>query len=241
MYDSVSFFVELLRQYGIYTAIGTIAILYVLKDIWKKKSDLWLHTRRKIVLPTHSAFKEFDYLIEHSLKENFNCQCRIRKALYRDIMVERLECFKNCLLEFVKTDVNSKEAYPTQYEFYLKVASVLDDANSQARINSIHNGVPEFLLDDMEQHRAPFRQCLGDILKGICYSEYSYLNNVERMSAILTNVVIFCKNYMNLLEEVLGSFNGDIKNLNYKGVVCANCQTCVHDEHISKLKKVIKK
>lgn len=241
MYEGVSFFIELLKQYGLYTAIGTMAILYVIKDIWKKESDLWLHTKRKIVLPTHSVFKEFDYLIEHSLKGNFNCQCRIRKALYRDIMVERLTCFKNCLLEFVKTDINSKEDYPTQYEFYLKVVSVLDEANSRARVNSINNGVPEFLLDEMEEHRALFRQCLHDILKGICYSEYSYLNNTQRMSAVLTNVVIFCKNYMDSLEEVLASFNGKIKHLNYKGVVCANCQICVHDEHINKLKKFLEK
>ncbi len=238
---NVDFFIELLKTQGLYTTIGTIAILYVLRDIWQRKSDIWLHNRKKIVLSEHSAFKEFDYLIEHSLKENFNCSCCIRKALYKDIMVERLTCFKNCLMEFVKSDVNNKSLYPTQYEFYLKIASILDDANSQARVNAIHAGVPEFLLDDMEKHRAPLRQCLGDILKGICYSEYNYSNNVERMSAMLTNIVIFCKNYMDTLEEVLASFNGDIKDLNYKGIVCTHCSICIHDEHINRLKKAIKK
>ena len=236
-----SFFVELLKQHGLYTCIGTIAILYVLKDVWKRKSDLWLHTRKKIVLKDHSAFKELEYLIEHSLKENFNCACVIRRALYKDIMVERLECFKNCLQEFVKTDVNSQTLYPTQYEFYLKVVSILDHANSTAKQNSIRNGIPEFILDRMEQHRVPLRQCLGDILKSICYSDYNYANNVERMSAILTNVAIFIKNYMNILEEVLSSFNGDIKELEYKGISCKHCKFCVHDEHIEKLKKAIKK
>ena len=56
------------------------------------------------------------------------------------------------------------------------------------------------------------------------------------MRAILRFSIVFCRNYMDMLESILASYNGDIKNLEYKGIICKNCKICIHDEYKKRLK-----
>ena len=159
-----SFFSELLNKYGLYTTIGVIVMLYVLRDLWTRHGSR-LFGRKKVHLKDHPAFKKFDMMIEHTLVNDFHCDCPIRKALYRDIQRERTKCFKKRLLEFVDTDLNSKDEYPTGYDFYLKVVSVIDEANIQSKKNLIADGVPEFMLDRHEGHTIQLRQNFDDMIK----------------------------------------------------------------------------
>lgn len=235
-----SFFSELLNQYGLYTTVGVVAVLYVLRDLWLRYAKR-LFGKRKVPLKDHSAFKKLDMMIEHTLVNDFHCECPIRKAIYSDILIERMKCFKNKLLEFVNTDLNSKEEYPTQHDFYLKVVSIIDDANLESRKNSIADGVPEFVIDTLEDHRMQMKYIMDDMLKVVCYSEYTYATNVDRMREILSYIVVFCKNYMDMLEGVLASYNGDIKNLEYKGITCKHCKVCIHDEYVKKMKAALSK
>ena len=235
-----SFFSELLNKYGLYTTIGVIVMLYVLRDLWTRHV-IRLFGRKKVNLKDHPAFKKFDMMIEHTLVNDFHCDCPIRKALYRDILIERVKCFKKRLLEFVDTDLNSKDEYPTGYDFYLKVVSVIDEANIESKKNLIADGVPEFVLDRLEGHRLQLRRILDDMLKVACYSEYPYTTNVDRMHDILSYIIVFCKDYMNMLEEELASYNGDIKNLEYKGVACKDCEVCIHDEYVKKMRASLSK
>ena len=235
-----SFFSDLLSKYGLYTTIGVVAILYVLRDLWTRYANK-LFGKRKVPLKDHSAFRKFDMMIEHTLMNDFHCSCPIRRALYRDIMIERMKCFRKKLLEFVNTDLNSKDEYPTGYDFYLKVVSVIDEANIESKKNLIADGVPEFVLDKLEDHRIRLRRILDDMLKVACYSEYPYTTNVDRMHDMLSYIIVFCKDYMNMLEEELASYNGNIKNLEYKGIACKDCEVCVHDEYVKKMRATLSK
>ena len=241
--DLKTFFTELLKQYGIYTTVAVIIVLFIAKDLWTKLSDRLFAPKKKepVALKDHSAFKEFDRIIEHTLVNDFKCECPIRKALYRDIMLERMKCFRKKLYEFSQTDLNSKELYPTQRDFYLKVVSVTDEANAESKKNSIANGIPEFVLETLEKHRIQMRDVLGDMLKIVCYAEYVYATNTDRMRVILSLIVAFCKNYMDMLEELLASYNGDIKTLDYKGIICKNCKICIHDDYIKRMKATLLK
>lgn len=236
--DLKTFFTEVLRQYGIYTTVAVIIVLYVAKDLWSKLSARWFseNTRRPVALKDHPTFKEFDYIIEHMLVNDFKCDCPLRKALYRDILIERMKSFKKRLYEFVLTDLESKELYPTQQDFYIKIISILDTASNEANTTAIANGIPEFVIDNMENHRKQMRDVMNDMLKIICYSDYHYPNNTERMRAVLTFAIVFCKNYMDMLEGILASYNGDIKNLEYKGIICKDCKVCIHEEYKRKMK-----
>lgn len=235
-----SFFSELLNQYGLFTTIGVVAIMYVLRDLWLRYAKR-LFGMKKVPLKDHSAFRKFDMLIEHTLANDFHCTCPIRKAIYSDILIEIMKCFKNKLLEFVNTDLNSKDAYPTQYDFYLKIVSIIEDVHLESKKNSIANGVPEFVLDTLEDNRMRMKHIMDDMLKVVCYSEYTYATNVDRMHEILSYIVVFGKNYMHVLEEVLASYNGGIKNLEYKGISCKDCKVCIHDEYVKKMRTTLSK
>lgn len=235
-----SFFFELLSKYGLYTTIGIAAVLYVLRDLWSRYANK-LFGRKKVSLKDHSAFRKFDMMIEYTLMNDFHCTCPIRKALYRDILIERMKCFKNKLLEFVNTDLNSQEAYPTQYDFYLKILCIMDDANLESKKKLIADGVPEFVLDALEDNRMQLKHIFDDMLKVACYSEYTCATNVERMHDILSYITVFCKSYMNMLEEMLASYNGTIKNLEYKGITCKDCAVCIHDEYVKKIGATLSK
>ena len=239
--DLKTFLSDLLKEYGIYTTIAVIIVLYVAKDLWDRYASTLFSGGREPALKDHVAFKDFDRIIEHTLVNKFNCDCPIRKAIYRDILLERTKCFRKRLYEFVQTDVNSKTLYPTQQDFYIKVVSVLDGAAAEAKRNSISEGVPEFVIEQLDKDRAHLREVIGDMLKVICYSDYSYKNNTDRMRSILSFVVVFCKNYMDMLEGLLASYNGNIKNLVYNKISCKNCKICIHDEYIRKMKAALSK
>lgn len=237
--DMRAFFEEILNQYGLFTTVAIVALMYVLKDLWGRFSTK-LFRKKTIALRDNAAFKDLDRIIEHHLVDNFNCPCPIRKALYRDILIERMKCFRKSLFEFAQTDVNSKELYPTQHDFYLKIASIIDSAHAESKRNSMANGIPEFVLDSLDDHWKQMRTVLGDMLKYICHSEYTYSSNIDRMQQILPFIVVFCKNYMDMLEGILAQYNGEIRNLEYKGVSCRHCKVCIHDEYIRMKKASLK-
>lgn len=237
--EITTFFSELLKQYGFWTTFGTIIAFYTLKWLFEKFSA-HIFEKRRIKLKNHPAFKELDRIVEHALNNEFNCDCPIRKAIYRDILIERFKSFRRKLYEFVLTDLDDKKLYPTQHDFYVKVVSILDEAHAESRSKSIANGIPEFVLDRMDKERSLEVGFFRDSLKGIIHAEYFSRSNKERMSDILLGVQSYCKSYMNHLELLLDSYNGDITNLNYHGIICKNCKVCVHDEYIRKMKQTLK-
>ena len=235
-----TFLTELLKQYGFWTTVFTVVVLYALKTIFDRVSAKWIESRNSVPLKDHPAFKEFDRIINHSLVNEFTCSCPIRKALYRDILMERMRCFKARLLDFVETDLDDKRLYPTQHDFFLKVTSIIEDANIEAKRNSIASGVPEFVFDRLETNRVSINTVLKDMLKVVCHAEYIHASNTDRMRSVLHTIVVFCKNYMDMLEETLDSYNGDISNLNYNGIACKNCRVCIHDEYVRRMKNALK-
>ena len=236
-----SFLGQILKDYGLYTTVFVIAILYVLKDLWNKFADKFFGMSHTIALKNHSVFKEFDRCIEHIIANEFVCECPIRKAIYRDILIEIFKCFRNRLYEFVQTDLDSKELYPTQHDFYVKVVEVLNEARSEARKNSIANGVPEFILERMEEVQRQYISVFHDLLKQHCHTEYFNRTNTMRMSDVLQTVWTFFKNYKDTLELILDSYNGEIKNLEYHGIKCNNCRVCIHDEYVKRKKSSLSK
>ena len=238
--DFSVFFSEVLKQYGLHTALFVVIFLYVLKDIWKKILKR-LFGKKPIALKDHVAFKELDHIIIHSIANDFKCECPIRKELYRDILMRRMTCFRDRLLEFVQTDLDNKTLYPTQHDFYLKITNVIDEASAEAKAKCIADGIPEFVLETIEEHRKQIRVIMGDMLKSICHAEYPYASNRERMQQILPFIVVFCKNYMYMLEGLLASYNGEIRKLEYKGTRCKGCKVCIHDEYVRRMKQALAK
>lgn len=232
-------FFELVNQYGLISACVIIAVILSLAfngsmivrfliDMFKRK---W-PAKKKLVLSEHTCFIDIDNIINHRL-HHLNIRCGIRKKLYFDIMTTRITCLKEELMKLVKSDVNSM----SQKQLFYKIDWLLDDSNKNANTKLVANGVPQFMLDMMDEKISFAYTFYHKQLKNYCYSHYLYSNNMERVWAVLDVIPVSLECYMNILESALSEFNGDIKTMNYNGTSCQNCKLCVHDEYLKSLQQ----
>lgn len=233
-------FVILLNKYGIAGAIfiftmilslfygSVVGCKYLFNYLMEKCKN------KKIKLKNHHFFIELDYLMNHKLKD-VKTTCVIRKKLYVDIMKIRIDNLKKIFSNFVKEDISGLAAK----DLYYKVLSALDDANTAAITGAVSEGVPIFVLDSMNEKRKMINKLYYNAIKGYCYNNYIYSNNNQRMYAILQLIGIYVECYMNVLQENLAEFNGNVKSLNYKGVSCMDCSYCIHEKYLSELKQEI--
>lgn len=233
-------FFELVSRYGLMTACGISAIVLSLAfngsmivrfiiDMCKRK---W-PSEKKLVLTEHTCFIDLDNILNHRLL-HLNIRCSIRKKLYYDIMSTRITCLKEELLKLVQSDVNAM----SQKELCYKIDWMLDDANKNASTKLVANGVPQFILDMMDEKVTFAYTFYHKQLKNYCYNHYLYSSNVERVWAVLEVIPVSLECYMNILESALSEFNGDIKALNYGGTTCQNCKVCVHEEYLKSLQQI---
>lgn len=235
-------FVKLIADYGIFGASFIIAfilaVFYGFINLFKYLSSTIktkFETRSKIKLKDHQFFKDLKFLMNHKLNE-VKTSCIIRKALYIDIMRIRILCIQKVFNDLIKDDLNKL----TSKELYHTILTALDNANTDAITGSVVQGVPIFVLDSMSEKRKMITQFYYDAIKGFCYNNYLYSNNNERMHAILELIGVYIECYMNVLQTNLAEFNGNIKNLTYKGISCASCSTCIHEQYLAELKQEIK-
>lgn len=236
-------FLILINNYGLIGAVLIIALIlaifyglitgfkYLTQSIFKK-----IEHHKRINLKKHPFFDDLDFLINHKLKE-VKTPCVIRKQIYIDIMTIRLDSIKKTFYNLIQQDVSELSAK----QLYHKVLLALDDANTAAITGAVSKGVPIFVLDSMNEKRKMINKLYYNAIKGYCYNNYIYSNNNERMYAILQMIGVYVECYMNVLQENLAQFNGDIKHLVYKGISCIDCVSCVHEQYLAELKQEIKK
>ena len=229
-------FFTLTSNYGVFGALliisFTLSVLYGFVSFIKEisgtviKSRFW--KRKSMNLRKHQTFLDLYFILKHKLND-VNTSCPIRKKIYIDIISEKIICLKQELEKFVKEDLNQF----SNHEFYLKIQEVLDDSRIKSNNDLKAKGMPQFVLDSVNYKFNFIHQIYKNNIKAICYNEYIYSNNTERMCAILDFITTAVQGYMNLLEWSLAEFNGDIKKLKYGGTVCKKCDICVHAKYLS--------
>lgn len=188
--------------------------------------------RNNISLKKHQTFSDLDFLLKHQLKD-VNTDCVLRKQLYIDIVGERIKSLKKALQKLVNEDLEALSSH----EFLLKIQSELDDASVQSFNNAKINGVPSFVLQSFDEELANIGQFYRKQMKTTCYNNYIYKDNKSKMCSILDMLSNSTEYYMNILQQKLASFNGNITSLEYKGLSCHHCKNCVHAEYLQELKQ----
>ena len=236
-------FVELVSILGFVPTLILLIALTVL--LWVGKNTIksfaqsfWnfiTGKKKKKRLDKHLFFQKIDYLINYTLY-TVKTPCPIRKQIYIDAMKIRLEVYKQKINEFVKQNLNDY----SKSEFQIKVFSMLDEAKKVFVMKAKEDGIPQFILDRLNEKVFSFYEVFYSEIKIFCESDYIYHDNNDRMYSILDLVMVKCEFYMNKFEKELASFNGELKNHTYKGISCVNCTSCVHDKYLEELKEEIK-
>ena len=234
-------FFSLVQEYGVGGGImitaSVIALAFALSQFlkWVSMTALGFWQRKthpgKLLLK-HECFAKLDHIVSHRLN-NIQVKCIIRKRLYQDIMKERISCISEALKELVKDDIFSLSSS----ELFYHIEAAFDDSNTKARSKLVADGIPDFLLEAMNDKIKLSWEFEKKHIKHCCYGGYLYKNNYDRMYQVLNITSTMIENYMNTLESTLGEFNGDIKELEYKGVTCAGCTSCIHEEYLKEIKR----
>ena len=242
MEEAVSkLFFNLVQSYGVGGGVVIMASVFALSFTFMKiakwgMDKVYITFQRKMhpgtELLKHDCFIKLDHVIKHRLN-NINVKCIIRKKLYQDIMRERVTCILDEFRQLVREDIFSWN----NSSLYYRIEAALDDSNEKAKSQLLASNVPEFILDAMNEKIMYSWSFHKKYIKHLCYNHALYHTNFDRLTVILDFLAVMVEEYMNTLESTLGEFNGDIKDLDYKGVKCAGCSICIHDEYLNECKQ----
>lgn len=177
---------------------------------------------KKINIAKHPIFTKYHFLINQRIK-HLRCHCPLRKKIFTDLMLARIESYDHNLKEFVKReDINSLSVVEFQYtmnELLLKIFTEWEANVHQQEIPAVIIGKFLEAIDDT-------RRLIVALTESISGSYYSYENNLFRVSAIFDVFNGLEEVIITQLEESLDQMNGEISNTEYKGTVCMHCVHC---------------
>lgn len=237
----LSFFVCITQQYGILTSIITFGFIIglfakhknffskIIKALKKDKFSFY----KKFVFQNNQEFSQqiiftrLQYLLNVRIKQ-INCSCPLRKQLYKTIFMIKIDKFLTSLKEFVKQDINSLD----NQMFKVKLVKFLQQKHLQWKETCLKNKVPEFIIESIDFQIQDLRNMFYMNIQRIINNVYLYSNNRQKLNIILQLFLGLQQNILNVCQEVLSSFNGQVKKLHFNGVKCKQCVNCVHQNYL---------
>ena len=246
------FFIEAIKNYGVITSIVTtiVFVLFViffnqlLGKLYKILPSSLSNSRlfssiikmKERNLSRHIIFKKLNYLLNSRLPY-LNTTCPLRKAFFQKVEETRINLFTDMWREFIKTNFNEL----TPQEFKLKVLDEINKTHLRINEKCLNEGVPKFLLEQLDERVHKVREAFLNQIKGYCFSQYLYSDNIDRLIAIFDLLIVYEEYFLGEFESMLDSFNGEINGTSYNGVSCLNCEKCVHEIYLKKMMEESKK
>lgn len=231
-------FLELVNTLGFSLALIIIVALIVLIVLFKKlfpfmlkEIENYVRGRNARQLENNVVFQRLNHY--QILVQGVKTTCPIRKAIYLDLMTERIRLLQEDLKRFIATDLSKYSKAELQVEIF----NLLDTVRIKFLTYCNKQGIPEPLMHRIDEIVFANREYTMSQIKVFCFSDYLYRNNYARMGEILNTICLAASWYMGAFEKVLESLNGDISTLNYKGISCRKCKVCVHDKFLKRQKE----
>lgn len=235
----LSFFVYITQQYGILTSIITFGFIVGLFAKHRKffsklikffKKDKFIY---KKFFQDNQGFNQqiifirLQYLLNVRIKQ-INCSCPLRKQLYKTIFTIKINKFLSGLKDFVKQDINVLD----NQMFKIKLVNFLQQKHLQWKETCLKNKVPQFVIESIDYQIQDLRNMFYTNIQRIINNVYLYSNNRQKLNVILDLFLGLQQNILNVCEQVLSSFNGQVKKLHFNGVKCKECVNCVHQNYL---------
>lgn len=239
----ITFFKAIQEQHGwiIATSVAAIIIIVtvfakgIVSALGKHLQESILHkgvfSLRKINIENHPIFSKYRYLLNQRLK-HIVCRCPLRKKIFIDLMLIRVETYDRMIKEFVKRkDLNQLSVTEFLYATNELVLSIISEWEDTAR----NKGIPEVVIRKFDEQTNDTRNALKQFMQAVANSTYSYQDNISRMSAILDMLSGYEEAILIKLEESMALLNGEISESSYKGLTCLNCVNCQSKSHKTKI------
>lgn len=235
----LSFFVYITQQYGILTSIITFGFIIGLfakhRKFFSKIANFFRKDKSiyKKIFQENEQFNQqivfirLQYLLNVRIKQ-INCSCPLRKQLYKTIFTIKINKFLEGLKVFVKQDINKFD----NQMFKIKLINFLQQKHLQWKQECVKNKVPQFVIQSVDDQIQDLRNMFYTNIQRIMNNVYLYSNNRQRLNVILDLFLGLQQNILNVCEEVLSSFNGQVKNLHFNGIKCKDCVVCVHQNYL---------
>lgn len=235
--------IYLISNYGVFTTIvlGMILILlYVFSGkIIEKVKNFILNIVSVETLFKHNPekfnkqflFLKLNYLLNVRI-QSINCSCELRKYMFKKIFSLKIKMFLDALSKFMLQEHVDDD----KYSYKVKLCTLLRKSHNEWRQACLQQGMPVFIMNQVEEEISPNRQMFYTNLNTIFSNGYLYSNNEQRFVAVLDMFISLQETILNTCQEVLDTFNGQVKGLQFNGVKCNQCKVCVHDLYLQNRK-----
>lgn len=236
----LSFFVYIAQEYGILTSIFSFVLVLSLGIKYKDKLK-WLfkffkknkYDFQKMFDGNNEQFNQqlIFYRLQHLVNvriKQINCYCVLRKQLYKKIFTIKINKFLQGLKVFVKQDFNLFD----KQMFGMTLINFFQQKHLQWKEQCVKNEIPQFIIDSIDYEIQDLRKMFYTNIQRIISNSYLYSNNRQKLNIVLDLFLGLQENILNVCEQVLSSFNGQVKNLTFNGVKCKQCAICVHEEYL---------
>jgi len=239
LFGLIDFFIESIKRYGLSGVLIIIicCFVFVLLGFIKKRteeklaSSFWKAIRpvkktNKELLLEHRIFVKIKYWLNYRLT-NVNTDCPLREDIFIDIMSSRLKIIEEEYLKLIESEDYEKL---DSIDFGYKVLGTVESTFSLWYEDCNRKGIPEFILKQFENYIYEFVCVIRRVIISLFESEYPGHNNTEKLYNVFDLFASSEEWIFSELERTLDSFNGEFKNLEYKGKKCKKCEICVHEK-----------
>ena len=178
--------------------------------------------RRKLIISKHPLFSKYRLLVNQRIKF-LRCECPLRKKIFTDLMIIRIETYDKILKEFIKRDdINRLSVMEFQFTINELILKIFNEWEARAK----EHGIPSVVIAHFAKETGDIRNLLIMFLQHIAGSTYTYEDNISRVSAVFDNLCGLEEAMIVKLEMSLDSMNGEISNSKYQGIKCQKCEIC---------------
>lgn len=154
--------------------------------------------------------------------QNLGCHCVLRKRIFGDLMLIRLNLYRKELENFIiGADFHKMPA-----EFQADVISFLSGFFRDWERAAAEDGIPAVVLNRFVAAIAIERTSLLAVAHSFASDYITGDSNYAQMNRLLDVICGLEEVIIVRLETTLDSMNGEISSLNYKGIECAHCKDC---------------
>jgi hypothetical protein len=233
--EEIKYLVEIFKQYGFWGFISValvLAFISAIKSDWikaaytkladkfvekfmkEKTKDTSLVLANQITESDITSHEIFNYinLWKFSMVPTLNFSTEYRTIVFRKYLSIYLECYKEDLKAFLKTDYKSMGASEIKGSFLDLINKIIYDYERKM----VDAGIPKIIIEKMKVRNNDTIHLTIDLIEGICGSNfYDSDNNYLKVYSILNIILSVLDNTIANSESTCNSINGQLAGLSF--------------------------